>query len=509
MKTSKKTTVCYVASLLATCLLAVGCGSDDLVDLPQTSREQLPVVHFSAEVTGEGSGSGVQKAKGPKKIAISESADLTLVTNWEAGDRVAIIYTNTDNTKAIAELTVTSVGTSGNAYLDGTLTGPKDGTDVKMVYPYDAADVSTTSGIKADYLKTGQDGTLATIADKYAVNAADARLSVEGATATLQGLAHFSNKTAICKFTFKENGTTLTGINYLSIGDMIIHGSNLSSVFVAFDPTVSGEKRFTVLNRTTNSYSGTATPSLTAGTFYRPTINMTSSPLYVDLGLPSGTKWATCNIGATSPEGSGDWFAWGATEPYYEKLNADNSVATWKTGKTGYNWASYFDTNDGGSSFIKYNNSGTAGTYKKLQSEDDAATANWGSDWCIPTQTQLQELADNCYWEWTADYNGTSVAGYIVYKVKDDADADKGQKSYEYTPNVAYSIINDTHIFLPAVGFFSDTILNWTERGNYWASELYSSDVTKAWRVAFRIDNVGVGNNTRYNGRSVRAVLAQ
>lgn len=126
MKTSKKTTVCYVASLLATCLLAIGCGSDDLVDLPQTSREQLPVVHFSAEVTGEGSGSGVQKAKGPKKIAISESADLTLVTNWEAGDKVAIIYTNTDNTKAIAELTVTSVGTSGNAYLDGTLTGPKD-----------------------------------------------------------------------------------------------------------------------------------------------------------------------------------------------------------------------------------------------------------------------------------------------------------------------------------------------------------------------------------------------
>lgn len=496
-----------------TCLLAVGCGSDDLVDLPQTSREQLPVVHFSAEVTGEGSGSGVHKVKGPKKIAISESADLTLVTNWEAGDKVAIIYTNTDNTKAIAELTVTSVGTSGNAYLDGTLTGPKDGTDVKMVYPYDAADVSTTSGIKADYLKKGQDGTLATIADKYAINAADARLSVEGATATLQGLAHFSNKTAICKFTFKENGTTLTGINYLSIGDMIIHGSNLSSVFVAFDPTVSGEKRFTVLNGPTNSYTGTATPSLTAGKFYRPTISLTQlEHKVVDLGLPSGTLWATCNIGATSPEGYGDWFAWGETEPYYETLNANYSVATWKTGKTGYNWASYFDTNDGGSTFIKYNNSGTAGTYKKLQSEDDAATANWGSAWCIPTQTQLQELANNCYWVWTTGYNGTSVAGMIVYKAKDDTH--KGKRKYASSGDdftSSYSI-SDTHIFLPAASthYPNNPVPVDGTKGRYRSSELRSDNVANAYILGFDSNNVNSRTaSTRFYGQSVRAVCAQ
>lgn len=374
MKTSKKTTVCYVASLLVTCMLAVGCGSDDLVDLPQTSREQLPVVHFSAEVTGEVSGSGVQKAKGPMKIAISESADLTLVTNWEAGDKVAIIYTNTDNTKAIAELTVTSVGTSGKAYLDGTLTGPKDGTDVKMVYPYDAADVSTTSGIKADYLKTGQDGTLATIADKYAINAADARLSVEGSTATLQGLAHFSNKTAICKFTFKENGTTITGINYLSIGDMIIRNSNLSSVFVAFDPsTVSGEKRFTVLNGTTNSYTGTASPSLTAGTFYRPTISLTQlGHKVVDLGLPSGTLWATYSVGATSPEEYGQHYAWGETTGYNETTNWTNSVNTTAFTKTAFSESTYRWYWDGAYHFDCYDSN------KRLLPEYDAATVNWG-----------------------------------------------------------------------------------------------------------------------------------
>lgn len=500
MKTSKKTTVCYVASLLATCLLAVGCGSDDLVDLPQTSREQLPVVHFSAEVTGEGSGSGVQKAKGPKKIAISESADLTLVTNWEAGDKVAIIYTNTDNTKAIAELTVTSVGTNGNAYLDGTLTGPKDGTDVKMVYPYDAADVSTTSGIKADYLKTGQDGTLATIADKYAVNAADARLSVEGATATLQGLAHFSNKTAICKFTFKENGTTLTGINYLSIGDMIIHGSNLSSVFVAFDPTVSGEKRFTVLNGTTNSYTGTASPSLTAGTFYRPTISLTQlEHNAVDLGLPSGTLWATCNIGATSPEGYGDWFAWGETEPYYETLNADYyTVATWKTSPKdystdGYNWTNYKWCNGTQSTLTKYNTDAGMGAVDNkttLDLEDDAATANWGSAWRMPTLAQQQELVANTVSEW-GTLNG--VNGRYFYKK--DAGGSK---------------VADTYIFLPAAGTHNPDQPGPEPKGRYRSSELRSDNVASAYILSFDSGNVNSGkSSSRFYGQSVRAVCAQ
>ena len=323
--------------MLVVCMFIVACGSDDVVEQSQPQSQspqpQLPVVHFSTEVTADVSDASISRANGPLKIAINESADQKVLnTNWEVNDEIAIIYTNTNNEKDMSKVTVSSVGTSGIAYIEGTLQGPKNGSDVKMVYPYDAADMAQESGVKADYLKTGQDGTLETIADKYAVNVADSRLTVDGTTATLQSRAHFFNKVAICKFTFKENGTTLTGINYLSVGNMIIRGSNLSAVYVAFDPTtVSGEKRFTVLNGTAG-YSGTASPSLTAGTFYRPTLSLTRlEHEVVDLGLPSGILWATMNIGATAPEKAGDWYAWGETETYYEELNDDYTVKTWKT----------------------------------------------------------------------------------------------------------------------------------------------------------------------------------
>ena len=108
---------------------------------------------------------------------------------------------------------------------------------------------------------------------------------------------------------------------------------------------------------------------------------------YVDLGLPSGTLWATCNVGATTPEGYGDYFAWGETIP--------KETYNWMT----YKWGSGNES-DGWQyrELTKYCSDSTYGLYgfhdnlTELLPEDDAATANWGNGWRTPTRAQWREL---------------------------------------------------------------------------------------------------------------------
>ena len=144
----------------------------------------------------------------------------------------------------------------------------------------------------------------------------------------------------------------------------------------------------------------------------------------VDLDLPSGIKWASYNIGASKPEEYGDYFAWGETKPYYTEGHAqDNPCTSWREGKeAGYRWASYFDTKDNGSTFETY----AQDKEKNLKSENDAATANWGGTWRMPTKDEMDELCTNCDWEWA------TINGVKGYKVKSKS--------------------NDNFIFLPAAG---------------------------------------------------------
>ena len=108
---------------------------------------------------------------------------------------------------------------------------------------------------------------------------------------------------------------------------------------------------------------------------------------YVDLGLPSGTLWATCNIGAYSPEDYGDYIAWGETAPrdYYE-------------------WVTYKWCNGSSSSLTKYN---FTDSKIELDLEDDAAYVNWGPSWRMPTRDQMDELKSSCSWQWV-QYNGVN-----------------------------------------------------------------------------------------------------
>ena len=111
---------------------------------------------------------------------------------------------------------------------------------------------------------------------------------------------------------------------------------------------------------------------------------------YVDLGLPSGTLWATCNVGASKPEEYGSYFAWGETQSR-KKYSWDD-----------YKWGGLLY-----SPLTKYcihSGLGTVDNRTELLPEDDAATANWGSSWRMPSSDQINELCNPSYTitEWTA-----------------------------------------------------------------------------------------------------------
>lgn len=194
-------------------------------------------------------------------------------------------------------------------------------------------------------------------------------------------------------------------------------------------------------------------------------INQHNGHDYVDLGL--SVKWATCNVGATKPEEYGDYFAWGETEP-----------------KSTYNWSTYKYCNGSSSTLTKYNTDRSKGTVDNkttLELSDDAARANWGGSWRMPTDAELTELREQCTWTWT------SKNGVNGYKVTSQS--------------------NGNSIFLPAAGYRSGSSLYYAgSYGYYWSSLLNTGYPGRAWGVDFRSGSVSRYYYSRCHGHSVRPV---
>ena len=196
---------------------------------------------------------------------------------------------------------------------------------------------------------------------------------------------------------------------------------------------------------------------------------------WVDLGLPSGTLWATCNVGADFPEGYGDYFAWGETTP--------KESYTWET----YKWCNgYFNTM---TKYCTSNDFGTIDNKTELDPEDDAAYVNWGSSWRMPTIEQQLELRNECTWTWT-ERNG--VSGKLVTGP------------------------NGNTIFLPVAGFrYFDSSRNVGLDANYWSRTLGSDDdpdfpdvnySDTSYFLGFDSETLGWSSYYRYSGFTVRAV---
>ena len=196
-----------------------------------------------------------------------------------------------------------------------------------------------------------------------------------------------------------------------------------------------------------------------------PTTGTINGHEWVDLGLPSGLKWATCNVGASSPEDYGNYYAWGETTTK-STYTEDNSL-TYGLSKSQLQSQGYIDGSG------------------NLTPSHDAATANWGGSWRMPTETELIELRDKCTWTWTTQngVNGCKVMGP-----------------------------NGNRIFLPAAGFRTGTSLhNDGNSGEYWSSTPYDGGhdgygYDDAYDLRFYDDSEYVASDYRVYGMTVRPI---
>ena len=192
---------------------------------------------------------------------------------------------------------------------------------------------------------------------------------------------------------------------------------------------------------------------------------------YVDLGLPSGTLWAKCNIGADNPEDFGDYFAWGET--------LTKEIYDWKQ----YKYSVFEEDSYKLNKYCTDPSCGFGGFVDNLtvlESGDDVARAEWGENWRMPTSEEFNELYQNTTFVWT-EING--VYGRLL------------------------TGSNGNSIFMPATGFRLDDQLICTGLGVYWSSSLQTDCQVAAWSLHFDDVNCHVcGTYERSRGQVVRAV---
>lgn len=241
--------------------------------------------------------------------------------------------------------------------------------------------------------------------------------------------------------------------------DQITWSSNKESV-----ATVDADGTVTALS------VGVATITAAFNSF-EATIFIKAIPESVDLGL--SVKWATFNVGATSPEDYGDYYAWGETET-----------------KSTYNWSNYKYCNGSNTTMTQYcnkssyGNNGFTDSQTILVMSDDVARQKWGTSWRMPTKTEITELINDCTWTWTTQ-NG--VNGYRVTSNKSG-----------YT---------DRSIFLPAAGYRDDKYS--VGEGSsifYWSRTLCTDYPDSAWYLYYYSGDCRTGNYDRYSGLPVRPV---
>ena len=196
---------------------------------------------------------------------------------------------------------------------------------------------------------------------------------------------------------------------------------------------------------------------------------------WVDLGLPSGTLWATCNIGANSPEEYGDYFAWGETET-----------------KENYDWSTYKYCNGSQYTLTKYCSQSDFGynsftdNITELLPEDDAATENWGNEWQMPSFAQFEELISSNYTTTTWTYTPHGYGRKIT------------------------SRSNGKSIFLPAAGYNIESNLSYAGTdGYYWSRSQWKLTTSLSYNLNFYSGKIYVARYYRCSGMPIRPVRVQ
>ena len=328
--------------------------------------------------------------------------------------------------------------------------------------------------------------------DKEAVATVDAngRVTAKGnGKATITVTSKDQGKTASCEVTVAQWVTSISlGTTSLSLAIGAEATLSVTSVLPdnANDKTYSWSSSDSSIASVDNSgkvtarANGNATIKATAndGSGVFASCSVEIDRIYVPQAVDMGTvvngkniKWASFNIGASSPEEYGLYYAWGETEP-----------------KSNYIWDTYKWCNVLYNTLTKYNTNSSYGNVDNktvLESSDDVASVKLGGKWRMPTDAEWTELQTKCTWTWTTNYNGTGVKGRIV------------------------TATNGNSIFLPAAGYRGNTIpVNAGSYGYYWSSSLDTGNPNYVWYVNFSSGYVLRDHDLyRYYGYSVRPVL--
>ena len=461
------------------------------------------------------------------------ASDKSITFSWTDHDAMGVFPVEPySNSQAKRTLSVPAGADAHYATFDGAGWELNQNNTYAAYVPYNGSLPSSTSYKEVPVDLTGQDGTLETIGKKYdymyatstrgtfknlgcknteivfdfehAVSIIQLNLTMpvaaEWKSVTLANRS--SNKVWITSATMNVATGEVVAKEASSVVTLSLHNMNTTAsnktltLYLAVLPTTVEGIVLTATTSDNKSYAAyIKSKKFKAGKAYRITESVKENVgdgiengySYIDLDLPSGLKWATMNVGATSITDYGGYYAWGETMAYGEEYieNARNYSYKGDYKKTYYNWRTYkWSTDNVGGLFSKY----TIDTKTTLDQEDDAAVQNWGGAWRMPTHEEMEELKNCCKWVWTSSYNGSSRAGYIVYAVSDDS--------------------HNAHIFLPVAGYYSNMTLNKVGVcGDYWSSSLGWTENHSARNMYLKTDTYEIYyNSARYQGFSVRAV---
>ncbi len=436
MKKIISSTKMLAALLIAGAAYTACSNNDDTNEQPMPSQKAYTLI--------------VNASKGNEATtrALSFSGS-TLSATWSEGDEVKVYKGDTE----IGTLTAQNSG--ANTTLKGNLTSaPSVGDNLILKF------------LSPDY--TAQEGTLEYIAANcdYAVaNITVSTVNTTEKTITTTDNADFQNQQAIVKFTLTDNATTPAAISALKLRvtanskTYIVTPSSATDVLYVAIAEISSKNINLVANVNGDIYTyAKSGVTFVNSKYYTISVRMRQVEA-IDLGLPSGTKWANMNIGAMVPEGYGGFYAWGET-----------SV------KETYNWDTY-----------NYGNSSSCDDLGDISGSStyDVARVNWGGTWRMPTIEEYNELKTNCTWTWTTI---CGIGGDLVTGP------------------------NGNTIFLPATGY--KWYSSWDEKGSigyYWLTTgMPDPSHTTAYDFYFNKDfNSGApndGSQHRYVGYVVRAV---
>ena len=388
----------------------------------------------------------------------------TLNVKWNEGEKVDVLQYIGDNKRALRGTLTATASDGGTTTLTGTVSDVDENEELEFyLHGYDRSYKGQTGVLLKP--ATGTDNSIETNYDYGIASVEKGGFSINGSTVSVPGGVTFTSEQAIIKFSFVDAITTMPfTVSSLSISGTFQSQANqnvelsynwltgvmengtltvepttpASSFYVAlkagFSDTYGNLSLNAVGQNSINYTYEKSNVTLERGQFYEITVKM--HPIVtveaVDLGL--SVKWAPMNVGATTETDRGFYFAWAGTTGYaYE---------------SGHNFSeenapySYYNT------YSKYIGSDD---YTALQAEDDAATANWGGSWRMPTKAEWEELKNNCTAEWKENYKGSGINGILFTSTKDG--------------------FTDKSIFLPANGHYKGTdLLHPTIWVLYWSS---------------------------------------